>query len=324
MLNVTNTRWAVLAGLIGLALIVGGVSFLYTPGSSANRTSSEIGRIVGLANGQMLYIATLEENESHGGGPGIDGSDLIVLDSQTGESRVIAKEVWTAQFSPDGKEIVAADSDNKVRLYSVDGSLKAQIGNNGASPIFTHDGKFIAYHKLADEGEEFFKLAENAKGIALYEIATGEERMLTNHSGDYWPIGFSADFKYFYFNADRPYESSILGENVINITSGLYSLDVSTGRVTRLTNADERAVQENGQTMSFITHDALWTSDRLIAITGLGQHGTYKFTFDGAGGLKSVERVSSGDAPRWVEQDKSFETRTVVDGKETWNATNIK
>jgi WD40 repeat protein len=343
--NLIKGKWAMFAGLIGLALIVSVVSLLYVSSFSDRQVSviyaqdgklyvstlssdvtvlaDKVGHLMGqTSNGQILYIAALEHSENHGGGAGIDGSDLVVLDTQTGESRVIAKDMWTAQFSPDGQEIVAADSDNKVRLYSIDGTEKAQIGNNGSNPIFTHDGKYVAYHKLADEGEDFHRLFENAKGIALYDITSGKERMLTDHSGDYRPIGFSADLKYFYFNAGRPYESSVLG--IINIESGLYSLNMDTGIVTRLTNVDERKALDDGQTMSFIAHDALWTSDRLTAISGIGHHGTYEFVFDGMGGLKSVERVSDGDAPRWVKQDKSFAVRTVADGKESWNVIDIK
>lgn len=317
-------------GLVGFALVVGALSFLYTqPSGSGNRVSvltDEVGRLVGQTlDGQLLYIATSKNSEDRGGGGGMmEGSDLIVLNPRTGESRVIAQNVWTAQASPNGKEIVVADSNNKVQLYSIDGTKKAQIGNNGSDPIFTHDGRYIAYQKLADVGRDYLELSTNAQGLALYDITTGKERMLTRHSGDYRPIGFSADMKYFYFNAGRPYEPSVLGENFINITSGLYSLDVGTGRVTRLTNTDERVVQENGQTMSFITHDALWTSDRLTAISGVGQHGTYKFVFDGTGGLTSIDRISDGDSPRWVVQDKRFEVRTIVDNKESWKLISVK
>jgi len=319
-------KWMTLAGLVGLVVVIGSLSLLYTPLSGANRQSAladEIGRSVGqTSDGNIVYIAASKNTEAHGGEGMMEGSDLTVLDPQTGKTRVIAENVWAAHVSPNGKEIVAAGSQNKVRLYSVDGAQKAQIGNNGSNPIFTHDGKYVAYQKLADEGKEYLELVKNAKGLALYDVATGKERMLTKHSGDDWPIGFSADMKYFYFNASRPYSPSVLG--IVNIESGLYSLNMDTGTVTRLTNTDEQKALDNGPTMSFIGHDSLWTSDRLKAVSGIGKHGTYEYIFDGNGGVKSIERIGDGGSPRWVVQDKSVEVSTGDGNKQSRTLINIK
>lgn len=250
------------------------------------------------------------------------GTDLTVLDPKTGQSRVIAKNIWVAHVSPDGSQIVAADSDNKLHLFDLNGNEEARIGNNGSNPIFSSDGKYVIYQKLADTGRDFFDLWTNAKGLALYDISTDKERMLTHNSGDDWPIGFSADGKYFYFDASRPYDPSVFG--ITNIESGLYSLNVSTGEVKRLTNMDERKTAENGPTMSFIDHDAIWTTDKLRVISGTGGHGVYEYIFDGKGGLVNVSQVSDGDSPRWMVQDKTFAVRVTTSGNEHWQVMNVK
>ncbi len=299
---------------------------LYVSGLSGHEKliARGVGQAVGTsAGGAVLYLSAPLANEAmRGGGESMHGTDLTVLDPKTGQSRVIAKNIWVAHVSPDQSLIVAADSDNKVHLFDLQGNEKARIGNNGANPIFSTDGKFVIYQKLADTGRDFFDLSSNAKGLALYDISTGKERMLTDDRGDYSPIGFSADGKYLYFNASRPYEHSILG--IINIESGLYSLDMNTGEVRRLTNVDEAATMKNGPTMSYISPDAIWTSDRLKVVSGVGNQGVYEYVLDGKGGLVSVEHIADGDSPRWVEKDKTFAVRVGTNGNEHWQVINVK
>ncbi|MHB8860721.1 MAG: TolB-like translocation protein [Minisyncoccota bacterium] len=286
--------------------------------------ASGVSQLVGASvSGDTLYLAARPADESMRGGTGnIPGTDLTILDPKTGQNRVIAKNIWTAHLSPDGSRIVAADSDNKVHLFDLQGNEKARIGNNGSNPIFSSDGKYVVYQKLADTGRDFFDLSSNAKGLALYDISTEQERMLTNNSGDNSPIGFSANGKYFYFTAGRPYESSVFG--ITNIVYSLYSLDMNTGIVRRLTNVDERQATVGGPILSFISQDALWTADRLKAIADEGHGNIQEFIFDGKGGLVSVEHIADGDSPRWVEQDKTFAVRVTTNGNEHWQVMNVK
>lgn len=272
--------------------------------------------------GEIIYIASLQNRDDHGGGNGMQGSDLVVFDPKTGKKNIIAKNVWAADYSEINDLIVTADTDNKVKLFSKSGEKKAEIGNNGSNPIISHTGNDVVYQKLADEGEDYFILSENAKGLALYDVESGKEKMLTDKSGDYRPIGFSIDKDYLYFNASRPYEPSILG--YINIESGLYSLNVQTGEVLRLTNADEQKVIDDGPTMSFIAHDAIWSSDRKIAISSTENQGTYQFKFDGKGGLENVSRISEGTSPAWVVQDITFKVKVNAGNKTEWEEINIK
>jgi Tol biopolymer transport system component len=340
-MNIARKKYILLFGAASL-LIIGGLVIsqqpsaarfsyvekgnLYTSDLSGHKQllASGVGQIIGsLASGETLYLATPPVDETMRGGTGnVPGTNLTVLDPKTGESKVIVKDIRGAQVSPDGSRIVAVGSDNKVRLFDMNGKEEAQVGNNGSNPIFSSDGKYVVYQKLADTGRDFFDLWTNAKGLALYDISTGKERMLTDQSGDDFPIGFSADGKYFYFTAGRPYDNSVFG--ITDIVYSLYSLNVSTGEVTRLTNTDERQATANGPTMSFIGQDALWTTDRLKAIADEGDGNVQEFIFDGAGGLTSVEHVATGTSPRWVEQDKTFAVQVASNGGEYWQVMNVK
>ncbi len=290
----------------------------------AQLLASGVSQLVGTsASGTTLYLAARPADEAMRGGAGnMPGTDLTVLDPKTGQSRIIAKNIWVAHVSPDGTYIVAADSDNKVHLFDMNGKEEARIGNNGSNPIFSTDGKYVIYQKLADTGRDFFDLSSNAKGLALYDISTGKERMLTDQSGDDSPIGFSADGGYFYFTAGRPYDHSIF--RITNIVYSLYSLDMNTGEVRRLTNVDERQATVGGPMMSFISQDALWTADRLKAIADEGHGNVQEFIFDGKGGLVSVEHIADGDSLHWVEQDKTFAVRVSTNGAEHWQVMNVK
>ncbi len=312
--------------LVSLFLIVFVLAKYSVLNPSANKLSVSTNDMMSLIGesqtGAIIYIASVENPDDHGGGSGMEGSDLIVFDPDTGKRNLIVKNVWSAHFSKAKNLVVTANSDNKIRLYSLEGEKKAEIGKNGSNPIFSHDDKYIVYQKLADEGEGYFELSEKAKGLALYDIENASEKMITTVSGDDWPIGFSADKKFFYFNASRPYENSVLG--IINIESGLYSLETDTGKVIRLTNTDEKKALEEGPTMSYISKNAIWTSDRLKVITDVGSRGIYLYTFNLQGGLNNVVRIADGDSPKWVSQDKIYKVRTLINGKESWNVINLK
>jgi dipeptidyl aminopeptidase/acylaminoacyl peptidase len=141
-------------------------------------------------------------------------------------------------FSPDGKEIafvkntdpiVAASTNNDIWLANIDGSNARCItaGNraNDNNPVYSPDGRYIAYRAMSRPGYE-----ADRYNLIVYERATGKAANLTaaiDRSVD--EIMWSKDGKSVYFSAqDEAYNSlfevPVTGGNVLRLMKGVSTL----------------------------------------------------------------------------------------------------
>lgn len=299
--------------------IENGNAYISSVASAPAKVSENVEGILdyNAAAGKYLYrVADPENGYMHGGG-------TLVLANSTGNTKVITENIMTAALSPDGTRIVVWNEDNEIHLMTVEGNNITQIGVHGALPVFSHDGTYVAYNKLADQGDRFFDLHKNSPyGIALYNLKTGEEKVVTDNIHDFQPLGFSADMSNLYFNSGREYDTS--PEGFSNHVASLWVVDLETEVVTRLTNMDEKAVR-GGAKFPIVHATALWSSDRKTLISSLGaESGVWKFTFNSEGGLISANRLANGTSPRWIVPEKRIAVRTNIDGESEWRAINIK
>ena len=124
---------------------------------------------------------------------------------------------WDYAFSPDSKEMVftrntdpmiATSTNNDLFIVPIAGGTPKRITDNPANdsqPIYSPDGKYIAYRKMNRAG---FEADQNQ--LVVYERATGK---LTNLTEKYdYSVGevrWSPDSKFLYFNADNKGSESI-------------------------------------------------------------------------------------------------------------------
>jgi dipeptidyl aminopeptidase/acylaminoacyl peptidase len=134
---------------------------------------------------------------------------------------------WSYDWSPDTKEIaftrnpdptVATSTNNDIYVVPVDGGEAKQITDNpgnDSQPLFSPDGKYIAYLQMKRAGFE-----ADQKQLILYERSTGKCQNLTQRVdfsiNDYL---WTNDSKTIYFNADDKSNES------------LFKLDVASGKV---------------------------------------------------------------------------------------------
>jgi len=133
-------------------------------------------------------------------------------------------------FSPDGKEVaftmnldrqVAVSTNNDIFIINLDDIKKEDVTpmkkislspGNDCQPVYSPDGKYIAYTSMARAGFEADK-----KSIMLYVRATGETRNLTEKidltAGQ---IVWSPDSKHIFFEAPNQIYNSIYRINVLN------------------------------------------------------------------------------------------------------------
>jgi len=231
-----------------------------------------------------------------------------------------ASDAISSSLSPDGRMAAIWTKGHEVVLADASGAVLQKIGIHGAAPIFSHDGNLVAYEKLADESPDGDdqSLFEMAQGIAVYDLRTGQERLVTDGGvDDFAPVGFSKDMNLLYFNSTRPYEWSPW-----NHVASLWVVDLKSGKTQRLTNMDEDAVRR-GNMVPTISPKAIWSSDRTVAITSYGpEKGVWKFVLSATGA--SASHIADGDSPQWVVQDQSFAVRVISNGKPSWNKINLR
>ena len=134
-------------------------------------------------------------------------------------------------FSPDGKEIcftrntdtlIAISTNNDLFVTDVKGTKIKRITKNKANdnqPVYSPDGKFIAYRAQKRAGFESDKYR-----LMLYERKTGKVKNLTeNFDRSVGEIVWSPDSKFIYFNADDEGYRTI------------YQINIQTGKIKKLT-----------------------------------------------------------------------------------------
>ncbi|MCX6168986.1 MAG: S9 family peptidase [Ignavibacteriales bacterium] len=153
-------------------------------------------------------------------------------------------------FSPDGKEVaftmntdkvVATSTNNDIFVIKLDEVKKNSVTpykliskskGSDSQPVYSPDGKYIAFTSMARSGFEADK-----KSIVLYNCATGVLKNLTEKidvtAGQ---IIWSPDSKYIYFDAPNEVYNSI------------YKINIGTGK-------NEVVVKENGNSALAISPD---------------------------------------------------------------------
>lgn len=244
-----------------------------------------------------------------------DETDLWLADIPKGSVAKVAEGVISAQLSPDGKFIAAWNKSQEIRLMDLSGKMTKKIGNHGAAPIISPSGKYIAYQKLAEASSDGDNqsLFGQARGIAVFEISTGKETLLTTGGGnDFGPAGFSPDDRHLYFYSTRTGLAS------------LWMVKLSGFGTKQLTNVDVRSAGD-GRFVPILNEDARWSSDGKIFFGASGsEKDIWLLKFNDDATLSEAKIIAKGSDAQWRKQDKSIIIRTQDDGRARWRTLNIR
>jgi tricorn protease-like protein len=265
---------------------------------------------------QLLVL----ENAITGGDKHIGGK-LKLINTNKWSSKEVARGVLNARLSPKGNEMVVWNDEDVVTVENLDGDLLQTIGIHCAAPIYSHTGNLIAYMKLADlsDDESHQDLYEHAQGIAVYDLKSNIERLVTFDPEDFAPVGFSEDENKLFFNSTRAY-----AEDPENHIASLWMVDLISGQVERLTNLSISEIEKGNHT-PILNDGAVWSSDRLTAFSATDpEDGTWRYQFTKNGKLVSAIHFLDGDSPRWIEQDRVLANKVLMDGKVNWRTFNLQ
>ena len=83
----------------------------------------------------------------------VKNSSLMVLDLESGESKVLSQKYWSPTFSPDGQKILTFGNKYSVAILSLDGEILHEYnvaqhftsGTRIGSPDWSPDGKQLVF-----------------------------------------------------------------------------------------------------------------------------------------------------------------------------------
>lgn len=234
---------------------------------------------------KLLYVTSTENPELPG--------DLWLVDIDSGERKLIREKAWGGKLSPDGQNMIIWTDTQELIIADAQGKELEKIGKHGAAPIFSPDGQYIAYEKLADNSSDgdTQSLFEFAYGMAVYNIDTKSEQVVTDteHGEDFGAVGFSADMKRLYFNSGRN------GGQV-----ALWSVNLDNEHLERVP-----VLKGTMEYVPLISQNALWSNDdsRIISST---DNEIILLTLDPeSGSVKEMKSLGKGDQPQWFKKDES-------------------
>lgn len=268
-------------------------------------------RILDQKNGKMLF-AKANEKASKLPSEGPEWPNLWITDTASGTARKIYDGISTADISPAGDTIAVSTSRSELHLITSEGKFIKKIGIHGTEPVFSHDGKFLAYLKLNDGIVEMGD--DMAQGLAVYNLETNQDtlivktvRSVKNTAGfnftiveNPYGIGhWSQDSKTVYFISEfNPFKE---GENA------LWSVRVDGTHLRQLTNTNDPGTEG-----SMFYSGQLWSTDGLIVISDIGfeEMVITAYYFNKNGDFVGKKKLADGFSPQWLTQDTLITYRT--------------
>lgn len=179
----------------------------------------------------------------------------------------------------------------KKSLYSSDitSGKNTLIASKVITPSISFDGNYVAYTKMPDnwEGGPY---TEGALGIAVRNISTGEEHMITHTQEDYAPL-WSPDGEHIVF-------SSVSKEGL----NSLFVVDIDGSNRTQLTNIGQKGFSPD--TVPGISDSPLFSTDgKYLVFESDRQIWSINLDLKGKKVI-SAKSIAYGVRPEWIEDGK--------------------
>lgn len=184
------------------------------------------------------------------------GADVVVINADGSEERVLTANGFPGAWSPDGRQI-AFGRDGGIWVVNVDGSGLAQLSNDGFPTGWSPNGKQIAFNSFRDGDLDIYVM--NVDGSGVIQLTNDPETDFGDRAG------WSPNGKVFLFSSWRDGDIEVF---VMNAADG--------SGVTKLTdnfcNDDDAVWSPNGKQIAF--HSTCDGDEEIVVINADGSGAT--------------------------------------------------
>ncbi len=244
-------------GLIGFVSRKSGNDEIYTMHSDGTNVTnltnnpSNDGNPIWSPDGKRIAFESNRDGHVHIFTMNTDGSGVVQLlndntDDQLGLYYGESANIW----SPDGSKLIItrnpSKTDNLMRyIVNADGSVATQLEDNAVSPVWSPDGKQIAYAVENPQNTSRFQVyVANADGSNRHAIINNPDLLNAQENAGDVVMKWSTDGQYIYFMlTSSPYEDgmrwrifqvNINGKNAIQLATSTSPIDGWSGEIPSL------------------------------------------------------------------------------------------
>lgn len=221
--------------------------------------------------------------------------------SQFGEEEIYTNALEAA-ISPDGSQYAVATGSFEIHLITPDGELTEKLPGFGASPVYSPDGKEIAYIKLTDEDPQaHFGLPTLFQGVAVYNLENRSEKLIVQSTEQYG----EEDFGVAGWSSDGRRIFIVSARNPVNPDAGAtWSVSPNGTDLQQLTNLEP--LPTLGLGVPFLSRTAIWSTDNSLALFE-DRGGIWAFQFTPDFALQSAYQLSPGKNLRLASEPGAIE-----------------
>jgi Tol biopolymer transport system component len=252
-----NTTYKPYDGLIAFVSGKSGNPEIYTMHSDGSHVTnltnnlSNDGNPIWSPDGKRIAFESNRDGHVHILTMNADGSDVVRLmndnaNDQLGLYYGESANIW----SPDGSKLIItrnpSKTDNLIRyIVNTDGSGATQLEDNAVSPVWSTDGKQIAYAVENPQNPDRFQVyVANADGSNRQSIINNPDLLNVQENAGDIVMKWSADGQNIYFMlTSSPYEDgmrwrifqvNIIGKNAIQLATSTSPIDGWSGEIPSL------------------------------------------------------------------------------------------
>lgn len=234
-------------------------------------------------------------------------ADLWLFDRAKNRQQRIFKNVIQADLAPSANEAVITTNSFELVRIRLNGQVIDRFEGHGASPVYSPDGKYLAFIKLNDgdldalAGDPSF-----VTGVAVHDFAKEASSLIVEANGmDLFGVASWApdQSRLYYLSSDN---------TLVTDAGATWSVQVDGTNARQETN-----IEPGVMPVPYFTKRHLWLDTHRAVSESDGK--IWLFKFDKHGAITASSKVADGDQLQWIDDQGTFAYRvSTKSGQSTW------